>query len=466
MTALEGFILFLIIFLSYFFIVFALYKKGILEKYGIRFYGPGILLIGTRKGLGFLKRISSKKRFWKAYGSFGIIFCLIVMIIVLYFFFWNFSYLASLELTPEQKANLPGIEFALVLPGINPIIPLEYIVYIIIALAIGIIVHEFSHGILAFVGNIKVKSMGLSYLIIPIGAFVEPDDEELKKIKNGKRMRVFAAGPLANFTVVLICVLLFSFIFMGGLQPVSDGVVIVTTAGENDRDSPADIYGFEKGMIIESINGTPINSYTDFFVVMNTTKAGQELEIDYFWKEHLSKKVILSDKYEEYENRSPNVNNESYRGKGYFGIYPYPHNLSLSVLKNPFGYNPTGRFYYIIALPIMGYFEGYNPLVYPFTESYEIIGPLSFMPDSVYWFIVNALYWIFWLNLMLGLFNVLPMIPLDGGYLFNDYIRVAVKKVKKEIKEEKLDKIVSNISLFVSLGILFLILFPFLLRYI
>ena len=67
---------------------------------------------------------------------------------------------------------------------------------------------------------------------------------------------------------------------------------------------------------------------------------------------------------------------------------------------------------------------------------------------------------------MVGLFNVLPMVPLDGGYLLNDYLRIAVKKLKKDISKEKEDKIVGNISLIISLFILFLVLFPFLFKYI
>jgi membrane-associated protease RseP (regulator of RpoE activity) len=457
----EGLLIFFIILFVYFLIVFILKKTGTLEKHNISFYGPA-LLFRTKKGRNFLKKIASKKRFWKAYGSFGIVFCFICMIIMVIFFLWNFTTLLGLDLTPAEKAGLPGPEFALILPGINPILPLEYFVYIIIALIIAIVVHEFSHGILTYASDLKVKSMGILYFIIPIGAFVEPDEEKLKKTKISKRMRVFAVGPLANFVVVLISLFLFSFVFMSSLQPVTDGVVIISTS----EDAPADIYGFEPGMIITSINGTPIQTYNDFFIIMNGTEAGEEIEVGYYWQGHNSKPVNLSDKYEEYEKRWPSVNNDSYKGKGYFGIGPFSHNISLAVLKNPFGYNPMARFAFLLTLPVMGYIDGYNPIVYPFTESYEITGPLSVLPKPVFWGIANALYWIFWLNLLVGLFNVLPMVPLDGGFLFNDSIRALVKRIKREIPDEKVDKIVRNVSLVVSLTILFLVLFPMFFKYI
>ena len=118
------------------------------------------------------------------------------------------------------------------------------------------------------------------------------------------------------------------------------------------------------------------------------------------------------------------------------------------------------------ALPIFGYVSGYNPIAEPFINNYKITGPLSLLPNDVYWAIVTALYWIFWLNLLVGLFNVLPMIPLDGGFLFNDALKSFIKRVKKDISNERRDKIVKNISLIISLTILFLILFPFFFKYI
>ena len=86
--------------------------------------------------------------------------------------------------------------------------------------------------------------------------------------------------------------------------------------------------------------------------------------------------------------------------------------------------------------------------------------------QDVFWNIVSILYWIFWLNIAVGLFNVLPMMPLDGGFLFNDAVGSTVKKLKKDISEENKERIVKNVSLIVSLIILFLIVMPFFIKYI
>ena len=117
------------------------------------------------------------------------------------------------------------------------------------------------------------------------------------------------------------------------------------------------------------------------------------------------------------------------------------------------------------SLPFFSYLIGYNPLVAPFTQGYILTGPLSFIPSSVFWPLVNMLYWIFWLNLVVALFNVLPMIPLDGGFLFSDGLRSLVQKIKKNITEEQRERIVKNITFTISLIILFIVIFPWLIKY-
>ena len=101
----------------------------------------------------------------------------------------------------------------------------------------------------------------------------------------------------------------------------------------------------------------------------------------------------------------------------------------------------------VLALPIFG-LEGYNPIVSPFVESYTIEGPLGALPTSVFWIIVNILYWVAWLNLMVGIFNILPMMPLDGGFLFNDGVRSSLKGFKNLVSNKKLKKYFTKVPLF------------------
>ncbi|VVB58231.1 Peptidase family M50 [Candidatus Anstonella stagnisolia] len=102
----------------------------------------------------------------------------------------------------------PGATF--ILPGIN--LPLFEAV---LALAIMLVVHECAHGLLARAGKIKLNSAGLVFLgFLPMGAFIDPDEKQLKKADMHTQNRVLVAGSMSNFItsfVLFIVLLLFVF---------------------------------------------------------------------------------------------------------------------------------------------------------------------------------------------------------------------------------------------------------------
>lgn len=450
MTFLDGLLIFLTCVALYVLLVVILHKKGVFTKEGVSLYGPALLL-RTKKGRGFLQLVAHRKRFWKAFGSFGVVFCFIVMVFITAVLIWQAW--TILGFTPEEKAVLPGPEFALILPGINPILPLEFLLYIIIALIVAIIVHEFSHGILTFAGNLNVKSLGILYLIIPVGAFCEPDEDQLRTTKRPIRMRVYAAGPLSNFAVALVCFLLFSFVFMAAISTV-DGVDILYVG----EDTPAELAGLQPGYVLTSLNNTQMEDILDFYYILENTSANQTVELSYAVQGTIhTVNVTLGDK-------STYSGNLSYLGKGYLGVVPNIYGGYLTALKHPFQYIPD-NFLLLYSLPIFGYFQGYNPISSPFTDSYTIHGILGMLPAPLFWGLVNTIYWIFWLNLAVGLFNVLPMVPLDGGFLFNDALGGLLGRMKKELPDERREQAVRNISLVISLSILFLVVFPWFIKY-
>ncbi len=111
--------------------------------------------------------------------------------------------------TGPLTSTAPGAAF--IIPGIN--LPL---VEGILALAILLIVHEASHGILARLAKIKLDSAGVVFFgIIPAGAFIDPDEKQLARSKPLEQNRVLVAGSTANFaTSLLAFLLLLSFSFL------------------------------------------------------------------------------------------------------------------------------------------------------------------------------------------------------------------------------------------------------------
>ncbi|MDH7506477.1 MAG: M50 family metallopeptidase, partial [Candidatus Thermoplasmatota archaeon] len=234
------------------------------------------------------------------------------------------------------------------------------------------------------------------------------------------------------------------------------------------KNSPADEIGIKTGAIITELNGTNFSDiktfeqrYNKYIEILNNTKANETVSISYVYNHvYYSKTIKLTDRY----NYFPV---ESNKGKGFTGVYSLIGvKENLNILKNPFFEKFPYGFLFFYVIPLTGYFEGYNPIVSPFTESYVITGPIAVFPPILFWIIVNTLYWIFWLNLAVGLFNVLPMIPLDGGFLFNDVMHSLVKKLKMNASEETRNKIVKNISFTISMIILIAIIFPFIIKYI
>jgi membrane-associated protease RseP (regulator of RpoE activity) len=108
----------------------------------------------------------------------------------------------------------------------------------------------------------------------------------------------------------------------------------------------------------------------------------------------------------------------------------------------------------LIALP----FLDLAPVHSPVTDLYHPSGSMEWMPDSAFWLVANALYWVFWLNLMLGLTNVLPAVPLDGGYIFRDGIDYLLSRTRKPYSKEQRDSITGSISVGLALLVLMLIL--------
>lgn len=454
MTIIDGLTIFALILFFYFLIVFIIYKKGLMEKHGISFYGPA-LMFRTKKGIKFLEKLASHKKFWKGFGTTGIIVCIFLTIIFSVFLVYsNLSFIMSA--TPEQKASLPGPEIVLAYPGLNPALPIETIGYFIIAFVVAVIVHEFSHGILAIVGKMKVKSLGVLWMILPLGAFCEPDEEKLKKADTIKRMRVYAVGPLANFTVAIIIILILTFVFMPAVTHV-EGVDVFYSS----EDSPAEEIGLSTGCVITNIDDTRVNNLSTYIKVMSETSPNQTVNITYFTKgEYIKKEVELTSLYR-YDK-----SNESYKNVSVLGIGLNLYTHIFDYVKNPFTNDFPSSFLILSLLPLSSYLIGYSPIEEPFTNAYQIEGIFSAVSPDIFWIVFTILFWIFWLNFILGLFNILPMIPLDGGYLFKDSFSLFLKKIFKNMPKEKIEKISNNFILVLSLVILFAIVSQFFVKYI
>ncbi len=280
----PGLLPLLLIILSFWFLLLYIVKtRGMLKKYNLSLWGP-VLMWRTPRGKKIIKFLSQPKLFWTHFANFGVFLCFMAMFAMMALLIWEMTLSFSI---PAEQAPTP--QMLLLLPGVNPLIPLSSIPYLIVGIIIAIIIHEFSHGILAMVGNIKIKALGIMYMIIPLGAFVEPDEKQMEKIHKKKRMRIFAMGPSSNLVLAFICALVFSLGFMASVSPHHNGTLAVGII----ENSPADVLDIEPWTLITSIDEQSIKDVDDFDKVAASLQPTKNYTFTFYHDNNFQTQTIM-----------------------------------------------------------------------------------------------------------------------------------------------------------------------------
>lgn len=360
------------------FYIYAVWR-GLQGSKSVKLYGP-IVLIRCEKCAQTIERFTPK---WaRLLGPIAIAVWLIGMVAGMILLVG--SVIVSLTIPPEYA---PSPSALIGLPGLNPLIPLWYG---LIGLIIAIILHELAHGFEARVNGIPVKSAGLLLLMLPLGAFVEPG-EQLQDAKPIIKAKVFSAGPFANMLATLLILLLISQ-QLAGVTVTVQGVGITAIV----PGSPAEKAGIQLGDIIVRVDDVEIVNLQQFLSVMASRKAGERVTLT------LSKGrdivITLADKYS-YSGKIED------KGLGFIGVSLIDLNQTLSLLtpfSSPFS-DLLGTMRSLMLIPV-----SLPPSFLPYLKSFytQPIGG---------WEIVYTLLWIAWMNFAVGLVNMLPIIPFDGG---------------------------------------------------
>ncbi|MFB6269548.1 MAG: site-2 protease family protein [Halobacterium sp.] len=236
--------------------------RGLLPSF-VNTTGP-ILTLHTKRGKRLLDRLSKPKRAWRAWGNFGLGVALVVAAGTL--FVLVTSAIGTLANPPEPSAvNQP--RNALVIPGVSDFMPLSVAPEIVGGLFIGMVVHEFGHGLMCRVEDITIESMGLALLaVLPIGAFVEPNEESQQRADRGARARMFAAGVTNNFVVVVVAFALLFGPVAGAVGVASGGLV-----GDVYDDSAAAAAGIDAGDRVTAVDGAAVANNSEFEDALRAT---------------------------------------------------------------------------------------------------------------------------------------------------------------------------------------------------
>ncbi len=488
----------------------------------ISFYGPAIM-VKALKNRGWLDKLA--KIFPRELTSRAVVVATMAFLLMGVAFLLFEAYL-SLQI---KATSAPSVSSFLILPGINPFIPVFYGTF---ALVFSVVIHEIMHGVIARKNGIRVNSVGALFLVIPIGAFVEPDQEEISKADPVIRRRVFAAGPATNLILAIIFFVLLVGVMMPAASPVHDGVYILSEPPNNYLGSfgigqgselisygnysgasidqlgygpsappgtllkatfatgsvithvsipsgiyvystypgfPAEKAGLQPGQIFYSINGTMIERYSQVDQVLNSTAPGTTIPvvmIDFNYsgaspvEVYKYYNVTTVSKYSFYNQYAPAQNSQVFENQSFMGFVPAYIGLTgigMNELKSTiFGASAltftTRGVIETVALP----FLGLTPVPSSVSSLFTVPAP------SIFWIITDMVFWLFWMNFLLGLTNALPIFIFDGGQFTRDTLVIASRRKVFSFlaKEENVNRIMYFLGLFMVFLIIWQIVVP------
>jgi membrane-associated protease RseP (regulator of RpoE activity) len=367
-----------------------------------------LILIHTPFGLEFFDRVA-RWRAAKFYADFNTYLMPAITALAIFLIIGSLMIMFS---NPTARGAVASVGPAanLLIPGLNPFLP---ITYGWIALIITIVIHEAGHGIVARVYNIRVDSTGLVlFLGLPIGAFVNIERDELNRTTLKRKSAVLTAGPLNNM-ILAGASLLALYLVISTLTPLPPdpnapqfGLLVVNV----NSGSLAESAGIEPESVIQYVAGRQIVSLDDLSETLRANLGGT---VDITWMnkagDTITRQVTLPPEVEP---------GRGILGVGVRALSPDAQSV-LERYKAAFGSNPLA----LLLPPTMQQdVIPYSDLMAPKYES-SVLGS-AFAP------VANMLFWLWFINFNVGIFNALPIGPLDGGQLYGALIE---KRAKSQV---------------------------------
>ncbi|MFB6144510.1 MAG: site-2 protease family protein [Candidatus Nanohaloarchaea archaeon] len=332
----------------------------------------------TERGLDFIDRVAKKMpRFWKHYGTAAAISgiaSVVVSAVLIGGVIKKMIVTRSVENGPSLL--LPGLVSQNQFQAGVSFIPVEYWV---IGVGVLMFVHEMSHGIVARAEDFELNAVGWVVMGILPGAFVEPKGENMLPGDDADassggmwdqgswKSRLKVLGAGSFANYLTAALFLLSGVAVSGAVTQSGGTQLVYSA---QPGFPAYEQGMRQG-ILQQVNGVNVSTIAQFRDAAGNISVGENVS---FTTSEGEFTVTAIDKKDE--------------AGGYIGIR---------------------------------YGEVQNTVVKPEFERFQ---------GGLQWF-VSLLWTVGLLNLMIGLFNMLPIKPLDGGLM-------AETLIERYLGEEKI----------------------------
>ena len=451
-------------------------SAGILDRFDATRALGVILMVRTRRGMRVLEAISKHKRFWRAFGEGSIWLCFLVMFGVVMLLMLS---AISAAISPPDD-YLPASDLLLI-PGVTSFVPFWWPA---LALIIAIIIHEYSHGIQARAHGMRLRSFGLLQLgPLPIGAFAEPEQTEMERAPRRERLRLFAAGPSINIFATYIVLIMLSSV-ASGMVAEQDGVhardIVLGQAAEEGGILP-----FET---ITHIGGNEIADYNSFEDEMDKLSSGDVVSLTVLSRpleegprESRLVMVTLGDRYQYYLDECDEDQSciddrielldllEIEQGDAFLGVSGLVSSTGgvdgyASIVDGGYSSSWTVvvtliRPLLMLNVPISN--DGQTMIL---EERAMLVAGDGAIASAIgtegMLMLFDFLFWLVWINFLLGFANLIPMIPFDGGHLVRDGAHSVLSRIRSKVHPMRIERLSNRISSLSSIFILLMLLIP------
>ncbi|MDI6720793.1 MAG: site-2 protease family protein [Candidatus Aenigmarchaeota archaeon] len=349
----------------------------------------GIILIRrTLRGREFIDKVQKRHtKIWGKAAKIGIIVAVVFLVV-------GTAFLANQTLKLLAGGKEGGVRLLLPGPVSTPLdAPGIFVVpwwIWIIGVAVVIVPHEFMHGIMCSLERIRIKSVGWILLLVIPGAFVEPDEKQLQRAKRSTKLKVYAAGSFANIVIAFAILIVFALIFAASFRPA--GLAVNAVPG-----SPANISGLHGA--IASIDGHDVRNKEDLTRTLSLYKPGDTVSVRTVEVKYIAPRFgfDLAPKPVAMAEQETNI-----------------YTIILAERNDTDGNNAQER-------QLNRAFLGVAPLMEAYSTS---------LPTEAYSSLAYVFLWIYVFSLGIGIVNLLPLKPLDGGLIFEEIVGRFTKKQK------------------------------------
>jgi hypothetical protein len=188
---------------------------------------------------------------------------------------------------------------------------------------------------------------------------------------------------------------------------------------------------------------------------MSEHKAGDNVTLGVIHNDGVSENltILLGDKYEHYLSEGFSKSDlellEVEPGDAFLGVEGMAQNTAgIDRIAGPLSPNQD---YTLLQRSLLTPFHVLQVMILPFESQGVAMAPAeeamletddglmsSLLGKEGLLFLVNLLFWVMWVNILLGFTNLIPMVPFDGGHMFKDMVHAGLTRFRAVGRKLKL----------------------------